>query len=84
MSEFGLSSYALAGVMVGAVGAVAVFVVLPGGLLVSRYGPKRVIALSLSATHSSFPNLCADFIAASGGKGVEGFRSALTSCQHRH
>jgi predicted MFS family arabinose efflux permease len=80
MSEFSLSSYALAGVMVGAVGAVAVFVVLPGGLLVSRYGPKRVIALSLSATAlGSFSQIFApDFGFLLAGRALEGFGSALT------
>ena len=80
MSEFNLSSYALAGVLVGIVGAVAVFVVLPGGLLVSRYGPKRVIALSLSATAiGSFSQVFApSFALLLAGRALEGFGSALT------
>ena len=80
MSEFNLSSYALAGVLVGIVGAVAVFVVLPGGLLVSRYGPKRIIALSLSATAiGSFSQVFApNFALLLAGRALEGFGSALT------
>jgi predicted MFS family arabinose efflux permease len=80
IQEFGLSSYAVTGLLAGVSGIIAVIIVIPSGFIISRYGPRKMAIFALFAiVIGSLTQIFAtDFTILFLGRILEGLGSALT------